>query len=331
MRRRHDEKRGEATWRRSRSVPHVDGTSDLSQPAQSSKSPSESAPLPAGLYLVATPIGNAGDISLRALRVLSAADAIACEDTRVTAKLLAIHGIARPLLRYDEHTADRAGPALLERIAAGERIALVSDAGTPLVSDPGERLVRACIDAGLPLTAVPGASAPLSALSLSGLPAGRFLFAGYLAARTSARRRELVELAEVEATLVLLESPQRLAATLADMAELLGPREAAVARELTKLFEEVRRGPLPALAAHYAAAGPPRGEVTLVVAPPVPPPPVTDSEAERLLRTALADLSPRDAAASVARATGLPRRQLYARAVALREEASPPQEDDADQ
>ncbi len=280
---------------------------------------------------MATPIGNAGDISLRALRVLSAADAIACEDTRVTAKLLAIHGIARPLLRYDEHTADRAGPALLERIAAGERIALVSDAGTPLVSDPGERLVRACIDAGLPLTAVPGASAPLTALSLSGLPAGRFLFAGYLAARTSARRRELVELAEVEATLVLLESPQRLAATLADMAELLGPREAAVARELTKLFEEVRRGPLPALAAHYAAAGPPRGEVTLVVAPPVPPPPVTDSEAERLLRTALADLSPRDAAASVARATGLPRRQLYARAVALREEASPPQEDDADQ
>lgn len=268
---------------------------------------------------MATPIGNAGDVSLRALRVLRGVDAIACEDTRVTARLLAIHGISRPLRRYDEHTADEAGPALLERIAEGERIALVSDAGTPLVSDPGERLVRACIDAGLPLTAVPGPSAPLTALSLSGLPTGRFLFAGYLAPRRQARRRELAELADVAATLVLLESPQRLAATLADMAEVLGSRDAAVARELTKLFEEVRRGPLAELAARYAAEGPPKGEVTIVVAPPPLPPPVDGGEAERLLAKALASLTPRDAAASVARATGLPRRVLYARAIALKD------------
>lgn len=268
---------------------------------------------------MATPIGNADDLSLRALRVLQSVDAIACEDTRVTARLLAIHGISRPLRRYDEHTADKAGPALLERIAEGERIALVSDAGTPLVSDPGERLVRACIDAGLPLTAVPGPSAPLAALSLSGLPTRRFLFAGYLAPRRQARRRELAELADVAATLVLLESPQRLAAALADMAEVLGPRGAAVARELTKLFEEVRRGPLGELAARYAAEGPPKGEVTIVVAPPPLPLPADEGEAERLLAEALLSLTPRDAAASVARATGLPRRVLYARAIALKD------------
>jgi 16S rRNA (cytidine1402-2'-O)-methyltransferase len=268
---------------------------------------------------VATPIGNAADLSLRALRVLNEVDAIACEDTRVTAKLLAIHGISRPLLRYDEHTARTAGPALLQRVAGGERIALVSDAGTPLVSDPGERLVRACIDAGLPVTAVPGASAVTTALSLSGLPTGRFLFAGFLAERTTARRRELTELSSVHATLVLLESPRRLAASLADMAEVLGPREAAVARELTKLFEEVRRGPLPELAAHYRAAGPPKGEVTIVVCSPPVKPPVADDEADRLLTDALREMSPRDAAASVAKATGLPRRTLYARAIAFKD------------
>jgi 16S rRNA (cytidine1402-2'-O)-methyltransferase len=271
------------------------------------------------LYLVATPIGNAADVSLRAIRVLAGVDAIACEDTRVTAKLLAIHDIARPLLRYDEHSARAAGPALLQRIAAGERIALVSDAGTPLLSDPGDRLVRACIDAGLPVTAVPGASAVTTALCLSGLPTGRFLFAGFLTGKPTARRRELAELAGITATLVVLESPRRLAASLADMADLLGPRQAAVARELTKLFEEVRRGSLPDLAAHYRNAGPPKGEVTIVVAPPPPAPPPSDAEADRLLVDALVNLSARDAATAVARVTGLPRRKLYARAIDLTE------------
>ena len=268
---------------------------------------------------MATPIGNAADISLRALRVLAGVDAIACEDTRVTAKLLAIHNLSRPLLRYDEHTARRSGPALLQRIADGQRIALVSDAGTPLVSDPGARLVRECLEAGLVVHAIPGPSAVTTALMLSGLPPEPFLFTGFLAERRPARRRQLAELAGVPATLVLLESPRRLAACLADMADVLGPRQAAVARELTKLFEEVRRGPLAELAEHYRTAGAPKGEVTLVVGPPPPAPPVGEDEADRLLLDALREASPRDAAASVAQATGLPRRILYARAIAMRD------------
>ena len=278
------------------------------------------APLATGLYLVATPIGNAADISLRGLAVLAGVDVIACEDTRVTSRLLAIHGISRPLVRYDEHTAGASGAALLQRIAAGERVALVSDAGMPLISDPGSRLVRDCIEAGLPVTAVPGPSSVLTALALSGLPAERFLFAGFLGTRTGARRRQLAELALVPATLVLMESAQRLAASLADMREVLGDRPAAVARELTKLFEEVRRGPLEELAAHYREAGPPKGEVTIVVGPPPEPPPVAGDEADRLLADALGRLSPRDAVAEVAAATGLPRRLLYARAMAMKDE-----------
>jgi len=289
------------------------------EPDRSSKSPKLGEPLAAGLYLVATPIGNAADISLRALRILAGVDAIACEDTRVTAKLLAIHNLSRPLLRYDEHSARRSGPALLQRITDGQRIALVSDAGTPLVSDPGARLVRECLEAGLVVHAIPGPSAVTTALMLSGLPPEPFLFAGFLAERAPARRRQLAELAGVPATLVLLESPRRLAPCLADMADVLGARQAAVARELTKLFEEVRRGPLAELAEHYRAAGPPKGEVTLVVGPPAAPPPVGDDEADRLLQEALCCASPRDAAASVAQATGLPRRILYARAIALRD------------
>jgi 16S rRNA (cytidine1402-2'-O)-methyltransferase len=277
-----------------------------------------STPAGPGLYLVATPIGNAADITLRALDLLAQADVIACEDTRVTAKLLAVHGISRPLVRYDEHTARAAGAALIERVRRGERVALVSDAGTPLVSDPGERLVTECIRAGLPVVAIPGASAALTALCVSGLRAGRFLFAGFLPARSTARRRELEELAGVPATLVLLESPQRLASALADMADVLGPRDAVVARELTKLFEEVRRGSLTELAEHYRQAAVPKGEVTIVVAPPLPRPPPADAEIEALLAEALEGLSPRDAATSVAQVTGLPRRQLYARAIALK-------------
>jgi 16S rRNA (cytidine1402-2'-O)-methyltransferase len=271
-----------------------------------------------GLYLVATPIGNAADITLRALDILVQADVIACEDTRVTAKLLAVHGIARPLMRYDEHTAHTAGPVLIERIGRGERVALVAEAGTPLISDPGERLVRDCIAAGLPVQAIPGASSILTALCLSGLPSNRFLFTGFLPPRSAARRRELEALAPIGATLVVLESPQRLASALADMADVLGPRAAAVARELTKLFEEVRRGTLTDLAAQYRAAGPPKGEVTIVVGPPLPPAPTAQAETDRLLAEALQHLSVRDAADKVAEATGRPRREVYARAIALK-------------
>jgi 16S rRNA (cytidine1402-2'-O)-methyltransferase len=316
---------GERTRAASRSSkppapPHVSLSAKSTEAATASKPSSGRQPTPVGpgLYLVATPIGNAADITLRALDVLAQAGVIACEDTRVTAKLLAVHGISRPLVRYDEHTARTAGPALIERVGRGERVALVTDAGTPLISDPGDRLVRGCIDAGLRVLAIPGASAALTALCVSGLPAARFLFAGFLPSRRVARRRVLLELADVKATLVLLESAQRLAAALADMADALGPRDAAVARELTKLFEEVRRGTLPDLAAHYRQAGAPKGEVTIVVGPPSPPPPVGEAEAERLLVEALERLSPRDAAASVAKATGLPRRRLYARAIALK-------------
>jgi 16S rRNA (cytidine1402-2'-O)-methyltransferase len=272
-----------------------------------------------GLYIVATPIGNASDISLRALKVLTEADVIACEDTRVTSKLLALHNISRPLIRYDDHTQRTVGPVLIERMARGERVALVSDAGTPLVSDPGQRLVRDCIDAGLPLVAIPGASAVLTALCVSGLPTGRFLSAGFLSPKRTARLRELAEIADLQATLVVLESPRRLAASLADMADVFGPRDVAVARELSKLFEEVRRGTLTELCAHYREAGPPKGEVTIVIAPPPPAPMPDAAEAERLLVDALHRLSPRDAAASVAKATGLPRRHLYARAIELKD------------
>lgn len=312
--------RAASRWVKSPAGTHAGLSAESSEAAEASKPPSARPSRLAGpgLYLVATPIGNAADITLRALDVLARADVIACEDTRVTAKLLAVHGISRPLVRYDEHTARAAGPSLIERVKRGECVALVSDAGTPSISDPGERLVRDCIDAGLPVLAVPGASAALTALCVSGLPAARFMFAGFLPPRSIARRRELQELADIAATLVLLESPKRLASALADMADVLGPRDAAVARELTKLFEEVRRGSLAELAEYYRRAGAPKGEVTIVVAPPPPAPPFADAEAERLLVEALERLSPRDAATSVAKATGLPRRQLYARVIALK-------------
>ncbi|MCP5366649.1 MAG: 16S rRNA (cytidine(1402)-2'-O)-methyltransferase [Hyphomicrobiales bacterium] len=296
-----------------------------SAPSEPSATPGESkqppdargAPLAPGLYLVATPIGNARDITLRALDVLAAAAVVACEDTRVTARLLAIHGIATPLTPYHEHNADKARPALIRRLKSGESVALVSDAGTPLVSDPGHKLVRACVDDGIPVVPVPGASAVLAALQVSALPSDRFLFAGFPPAKGAARRRALAEVAAVPATLVFLESAKRLAASLADMAEVLGDRPAAVGRELTKLFEETRRGSLAALAAHYADAGPPRGEVTVVVGPPVAAE-VTDEEVDRLLTRALADQSLRDAADAVAAATGRPRRAVYNRALDLK-------------
>ena len=292
-----------------------------------SKSRADPIPgLPAGLHIVATPIGNAADITLRALDVLRRADLIACEDTRVTGNLLARYEIATRRLAYNDHNAERVRPLLLERLRRGERIALVSDAGMPLVSDPGYKLVRAVLDEALPVTTVPGASAPLAALALSGLPSDRFLFAGFLANRAAARRRELGELAGAPATLIFFESARRLGAALADMAAVLGDRPAAVAREMTKRFEEVRRGSLETLAAHYAAAGPPKGEIVVVIGPPASAPRKDNKDAavmlDDMLREALAGSSLRDAAAAVAIASGLPRRAVYARALALAAEES---------
>jgi 16S rRNA (cytidine1402-2'-O)-methyltransferase len=275
---------------------------------------------PAGLAIVATPIGNAADITLRALSVLRGADLILCEDTRVSGKLMAMYGIPTRRMAYNDHNGDRVRPQVIERLRRGERVALISDAGMPLVSDPGFKLVREALAASLPVTVVPGASAPLAALALSGLPSDRFFFAGFLPNKSSARRDELAALAAVPATLIFFESPRRLAETLADMAAVLGDRPAAVARELTKLFEEVRRGTLAELAAHYAAAGPPRGEIVILLGPPEAAAAVPETGAgslDDLLRAALAGSSLRDAAASVAAATGLRRRDVYARALAL--------------
>jgi len=221
-----------------------------------------------GLYLVATPIGNLGDVTLRGLALLRGVDRIFCEDTRVTARLLARYGITTPLDLYHDHNAEQARPAILAALRRGARIALVSDAGTPLVSDPGYKLVRAAIAENLPVTMAPGPSAALAALTLSGLPPDVFLFAGFLPPRRAARRRVLERWSGLAATLVFFEAATRLAACLADMADLLGDRPAAVARELTKLYEEIRRGRLADLAAHYRDAGAPRVEVVIVVCAP---------------------------------------------------------------
>lgn len=270
-----------------------------------------------GLYLTATPIGNLGDITLRALEVLRRADVIACEDTRVTRRLLDHYGIATPLLPHHEHNAARVRPQILARLAAGQAVALVSDAGTPLVSDPGFKLARAAIEAGLAVTALPGASAVLAALVVSGLPSDRFFFGGFLPPKSGSRRHALAALTRVPGSLIFLESPRRLAAVLADLLAVLGPRPAAVARELTKLYEEVRRGDLQTLAAHYAAVEPPKGEAVIVVGPGAPAETDTDV-VDASLRAALAALPLKEAAAKVAAETGISRREAYARALVLR-------------
>ncbi len=271
-----------------------------------------------GLYVVATPIGNLRDVTLRALEVLAAADLIACEDTRVTPKLLAHYGISAPLTAYHDHNAAAARPKLLGRLADGAAVALVSDAGTPLVSDPGYKLVRAALEAGHMITSVPGSSSVLAALTLAGLPTDRFLFDGYLPAKAGQRRTRIAELARIPTTVVWFETGPRLAATLADLAETLGAREAAICRELTKLHEEVRRGDLPKLARDAAGAAAPLGEIVIVVAPPVAGEQATASEVEEHLRDALARSSVKDAVAEVSEAAGLPRRDVYRRALALR-------------
>jgi len=269
-----------------------------------------------GLYLVATPIGNLGDISLRALELLAGADVIACEDTRVTRKLTERYGIATPLTPYHEHNAAEARPKLLARLAAGQAVALVSDAGTPLISDPGYRLVRAACEAGHPVTALPGASATLAALSVAGLPTDRFFFEGFLPPKQAGRQKRIAELAAIPATLVLFESGPRLSAALADLADGLGPRAAAICRELTKLHEEIRRGDLTSLARDYAGGGETRGEIVIVVAPPADDEANAD-DVDDLLRRALARVSVKDAVGEVALATGRPRREVYQRALTL--------------
>lgn len=274
-----------------------------------------SSPSP-GLYIVATPIGNLGDVSERAKATLASADIVACEDTRVTGKLLHLLGLKRPLLRHDDHSDDAARVALVTRMAA-ERVVLVCDAGTPLISDPGYRLVRDARAAGVAITTIPGPCAAISALTLAGLPTDRFLFAGFLPAKAKARSDAIVELAPIRATLLLYESGPRLSACLAALAAGLGDRDAAVTRELTKLHEECVTGRLSALAAHYGT--PPRGEIVIVIAPPGPQAVDTPSEdaLDAALTAALIDKPAAQAAKAVAKSLGIGREQAYARALEL--------------
>lgn len=273
-------------------------------------------PLESGLYIVATPIGNLGDITLRGVEALRSVAAIACEDTRVTGKLLHHLGIKQKLIRYDDHASEATREHLLQLAQSGA-LALVSDAGTPLISDPGYKLVRAARERGIAVTSLPGANAAAVALTLSGLPSDRFLFAGFLPAKDKARREVLAELAGVKATLVFYETAPRLADSLAAMSAVLPGREVAVARELTKKFEECRSGTPEELIAHYAAH-PPKGEIVLLIGPPPEREPGEGVDADALLRAALMTQKASQAAAQVARATGLDRKALYARALELK-------------
>jgi 16S rRNA (cytidine1402-2'-O)-methyltransferase len=280
------------------------------------------APKPAaGLYLVATPIGNLGDISLRALEVLAGADVIACEDTRVTGKLTQRYGIKTLLTPYHEHNAAEARPKILARLTAGQAVALVSDAGTPLISDPGYRLVREAAAAGFTVIPLPGASAVLGALTVAGLPTDRFFFEGFLPAKQAGRQKRIAALSNIPATLVLFESGSRLEAALADLAAGLGPRMAAICRELTKLHEETRRGDLATLARDYAEGAETRGEIVIVVAPPADEE-ASASDIDDLLRSALARVSVKDAVGEVALATGRPRREVYQRALEIEKDGN---------
>ena len=286
--------------------------------ASKSGAPVAKNALAPGLYIVATPIGNLGDMTSRAIETLRQADVIACEDTRVTGTLRTRFGITTPMTPYHDHNADRVRPELVGRLKEGAAVALVSDAGTPLVSDPGYKLVRDCIDSGVAVIPIPGPSALLAALVVSGLPSDRVMFAGFLPAKSGARREALAELRDLSATLVFYEAAPRLAAALADLAAVLGPRPAAICRELTKLHEEVRRGTLAELAAHYADADTPKGEIVVVVGGAAKDKPAASAaDLDAALHQALATQSVRDAAAGVADMLGLPRRAVYARALDL--------------
>jgi 16S rRNA (cytidine1402-2'-O)-methyltransferase len=267
-------------------------------------------PLEPGLYLVATPIGNLGDTTLRALTTLARADVVVCEDTRHSRVLLEHFGIRRALQTYQEHNAAAERPRLLALLEQGSSVAMISDAGTPLVSDPGYKLVREAAQRGIRVVAVPGPSATLAALSVAGLPTDSFLFAGFLPTKESARRTRLTELAGVPATLILFEAPGRIAGTLATIAELYGEREVAVARELTKRFEEVRRDTAAELAARAAAEPEPRGELVIVIGPPAARQ-ISDAEIASRLRQALPEMSLRDAARGVATDLGVAKSRVY--------------------
>lgn len=275
-------------------------------------------PLAPALYLVATPIGNLGDITIRALETLAAADIVACEDTRVTRVLLDRYAIRRRSTPYHEHNADEAGPRLVAALGEGRSVALVSDAGTPLVSDPGYRLVERALAAGIKVVPIPGASAVLAALTASGLPSDTFLFAGFLPAKAGQRRTRLDALKSVPATLIFFESPNRVADSLSGMAEALGgERRAVLARELTKAFEEVRRGTLAELAAHYGGAAAPKGEIVIAVGPGAAHSVVAE-DVDRLLASLAAEMPASKAAAEAARLTGIAKPELYRRLLELK-------------
>jgi len=273
--------------------------------------------MPPGLYVVATPIGNLGDVTLRALETLAGVDLVACEDSRVTRRLFERYAIATPLLTYHDHNAETARPKILARLDGGAAVALVSDAGTPLISDPGFKLVRAAHAAGHAVTPLPGASAVLAALAASGLPTDRFFFEGFLPSRESARRRRIGELADIPATLVFFETGPRIAAMLGDIAARFGARPAAVCRELTKLHEEIRRADVAALAHAYRDDAETRGEFVVVVGPPTGSENVDAIDLDSMLKRALTTASLKDTVEAVAAATGQKRRIVYQRALAL--------------
>ncbi|MEP0316901.1 MAG: 16S rRNA (cytidine(1402)-2'-O)-methyltransferase [Hyphomonas sp.] len=270
-----------------------------------------------GLYVVSTPIGNLRDITLRALDVLAAADEVLAEDTRVAGKLMSAYGLKVRLSPYHDHNGAERRPGLIRALQGGAKIALISDAGTPLVSDPGWKLAHEALEAGVKVIPIPGASAMLAGLVASGLPSDKFLFAGFLPPKSGARKSAAEALKAVPGTLIFYESGPRLADALADLASVLGDRDAAVTRELTKMFEETRRGTLPELAAHYAEASPPRGEIVLLVGPPGEHE-VTPERLDAALRDALDGQPTKAAANAVAEALGLPKREVYQRALQLK-------------
>lgn len=280
----------------------------------------QSRPLPPGLYVVATPIGNLGDITLRALSVLARADAIACEDTRHTRKLTSHYGIRTPLTAYHDHNAERARPKLLSRIAAGDAVALVSDAGTPLISDPGHKLVREALEGGHLVSSIPGPSAALAALTSAGLATDRFVFEGFLPPKQGARRKRIETLADLAATLVFYEAPSRLIATLDDMAEILGNREAVVAKELTKIHERVERGPISELPARFSSDVSRKGEFVILVSPATKAE-ITDETIRRQLEGALQSMSARDAVRYVTDELKIKRGRVYRIALTLTDQS----------
>jgi 16S rRNA (cytidine1402-2'-O)-methyltransferase len=280
-----------------------------------------------GLHLVATPIGNLGDITLRALETLAGVDVIACEDTRITRRLTERYGITSTLKQYHEHNAEQARPKILEKLAQGASIALVSDAGTPLISDPGFKLVREVTAAGFSVISLPGPSSVLAALAVSALPTDRFFFEGFLPSRQMARRSRLTELAAIDATLVMFESGNRVQDTLADLADIMGNRDAAICRELTKMHEEINRGPIADLA-RKADALETRGEFVVVIGPPAADAQaMTEDDLDALLRSSLQRDSVKDAVAHAVELSGRPRRAVYARALELAREIKSDGED----